>query len=309
MSNEIEHQKRRQIRHQYRNLITETQKNSLELSNLENTGLNDALNRANELFEDVKEIKGTREAAMDSSFLVIASAIGKQRAQKLHTDLVKFDAREFIEKLVTYMSGRAMAPDTQSQNRRHITPEAWKELGKEARLHFKKAPAFHSLLGSFGHEKPKKNPRKNTQNKEKEIGPTAVPKQLSSVVQSHQEVTTEEVGRIMAILKQYTYYEDDSMDIEPVRLFDFVVNPDSFGQTIENIFYVSFLVKDGLAMIELDTDGLPVIRPCEPYKEGQSKETIHKKQFMFSLTMDKWKELIEVFDIGQPLIPTRKSTR
>lgn len=45
-----------------------------------------------------------------------------------------------------------------------------------------------------------------------------------------------------------------------VPLFDFVVNPQSFGQTVENIFYVSFLIKEGSVGIQPDDDGLPTLR-------------------------------------------------
>lgn len=43
-----------------------------------------------------------------------------------------------------------------------------------------------------------------------------------------------------------------------VNLFDFVVNPHSFGQTVENIFYMSFLVKEGKVAMLLGDDGLPL---------------------------------------------------
>lgn len=42
-------------------------------------------------------------------------------------------------------------------------------------------------------------------------------------------------------------------------LFDYVVNPRSFGQTVENLFYVSFLIKEGAFGIQHDDDGLPTI--------------------------------------------------
>ena len=45
-----------------------------------------------------------------------------------------------------------------------------------------------------------------------------------------------------------------------VPLFEFAVNPKSFGQTVENLFYVSFLVKDGFVKISFDDDGLPTLR-------------------------------------------------
>ena len=45
-----------------------------------------------------------------------------------------------------------------------------------------------------------------------------------------------------------------------VPLFRFVVNPKSFGQTVENLFYVSFLIKDGSAGFGSDANMLPTLR-------------------------------------------------
>jgi len=49
-----------------------------------------------------------------------------------------------------------------------------------------------------------------------------------------------------------------------VPLFNFVVNPRSFGQTIENVFYISFLIKEGSVGVEHDEDGLPTLREWPP---------------------------------------------
>lgn len=41
--------------------------------------------------------------------------------------------------------------------------------------------------------------------------------------------------------------------------FKCVINPNSFGQTVENMFYVSFLIRDNKIRLELDEDGHPTL--------------------------------------------------
>ena len=43
----------------------------------------------------------TREAVLDSHFLVLASNLGSQQAQQLQTHLVTFDPDTFVQKLVS----------------------------------------------------------------------------------------------------------------------------------------------------------------------------------------------------------------
>jgi hypothetical protein len=44
-----------------------------------------------------------------------------------------------------------------------------------------------------------------------------------------------------------------------IDMMKFVVNPKSFGQTIENMFYVSFLIRDGRVQVEFDDNDLPSV--------------------------------------------------
>lgn len=49
-----------------------------------------------------------------------------------------------------------------------------------------------------------------------------------------------------------------------VHLFRFALHPTSFGQTVENLFYVSFLIKDGHLGVDMDNYGMPTLREFSP---------------------------------------------
>jgi hypothetical protein len=67
----------------------------------------------------------------------------------------------------------------------------------------------------------------------------------------HDDMTDEE---IQALYTKYNTSADGG-----VAYFPFVINPYSFGQTIENMFYVSFLIRDGEVSLQEGDDGLPYL--------------------------------------------------
>jgi hypothetical protein len=50
----------------------------------------------------------------------------------------------------------------------------------------------------------------------------------------------------------------------PINLFKFVINPNDFAQSVENIFYLSFLIRDGKVALETQEDGQVVICTISP---------------------------------------------
>jgi non-structural maintenance of chromosomes element 4 len=90
-----------------------------------------------------------------------------------------------------------------------------------------------------------------------------------------------------------------------VPLFDFCVNPKSFGQTVENMFYVSFLIKEGTVGLSFDSRGMPTLGAAEK-KTLEQRQEAPKNQAVFTLDFDMWADIIESHGILKSLIPHRR---
>ncbi|KAI0467468.1 hypothetical protein F4859DRAFT_245663 [Xylaria cf. heliscus] len=95
-------------------------------------------------------------------------------------------------------------------------------------------------------------------------------------------------------------------DTGGIDLLKFVVNPKSFGQTVENMFYVSFLIRDGAIQIEFDENGLPSLQPTAGQDPTATKRDAQRHQAVLSIDMPMWRDIIEAFNITEPIIEHRK---
>ncbi|KAF9793691.1 hypothetical protein SFRURICE_002350 [Spodoptera frugiperda] len=77
----------------------------------------------------------------------------------------------------------------------------------------------------------------------------------------------------------------------PLSYFHAVLDPTSFSRSVENIYHVSFLVRDGKVSITLDEqNGLPFITPLST--EQQESNRTEEKQFIVSIDMRRWQKQI-----------------
>uniref|UniRef100_A0A8C3PYR0 Non-structural maintenance of chromosomes element 4 n=1 Tax=Chrysolophus pictus TaxID=9089 RepID=A0A8C3PYR0_CHRPC len=290
------------IRNQYRELICSVQQNREDMLSSKSNRLTEALEEANQLFSGVS---CAREAALDAQFLVLASNLGKEKANELRSEITTFDSLTFAEDLLTFMGinrteTEGNDSDSESMSGGYLPSNAWYKLGEEAEKYFRRAPSFHYMLGSFKSEPPV--PRQRIERQRKAPGgegKRAMPAQLKKMEESHQEATAKEVERILRLLQ--THFRNDPHT--PISFFDLVVDPNSFARTVENIFHVSFIVRDGLARIKLDDDKLPVIEPVQNVEERNDDHSARaRNQVVISLSHEEWREIVETYEITEPMI-------
>ncbi|XP_034465694.1 non-structural maintenance of chromosomes element 4 homolog A [Hippoglossus hippoglossus] len=289
---------RREIRSRYRDLIYIVQQSREDMLNPSNNKLTEVLEEANKLFEDVRQ---AREAALDSQLLVMATDLGKEKASQMFSEGTAFDPTAFAEHLLSFMGLNRLEDGEDEQNggtvEGYLPQDAWHRVARRAECCVRTAPSFHYMMGSFHAEPPPPKQKivrqtKATTKDTQRIMPT----QLKKMEESHQEATEKEVERILGYLK--SYYKDDPTS--PISFYEFVIDPNSFSRTVENIFHTSFLIRDGLAQMHLD-DKMPCIAPVEE-GEAEAAGSISRKQCIISISPKLWKELIEVFDITRTMI-------
>lgn len=221
-----------------------------------------------------------------------------------------------------------------------LQPLDWELLGANACFPYNTRPPCPSfLLGPLSVEK---KVRAQTQRRAKQIQNTskeARPEALTREAGAAQDENTLTVicGRIHRHMQNHinkaveAYAEMQENDI-PVDqeafkkeyricgdggpgLFDYAINPRSFGETIENFFYISFLIKEGVVGVNTETDdGLPSLSVIQPpggdMDDAESaaparRKDAKKHQAVFALDYETWQKLIEAFDITEPMIPHR----
>lgn len=195
-----------------------------------------------------------------------------------------------------------------------LTKPIIQKFGDEVMKYFRVLPRPCFLLGSLEKElvltKTKKVRQQKLKSKEPlEAQRTKIKELDGNSKDNETSNTATETERVYEILKKLF----NKLKGTPLCLYSFVVNPNSFSRTIENIFYISFLVKDGYAKIYLDDDNLPVIEPIQKEfskadnQKSQQRKSVENIQSMISLTKPEWREIIEVFEISTPVIPEPKS--
>jgi hypothetical protein len=235
--------------------------NKSEFLQPNNDGLLNTFKQADELFKNVKQ---TADATLDSRLLVAASDLTLKKISSfaVGTSGVGIDVDEFVSKCIAFMKN---ANRRQQQHRGSDDDDNsddatdWAYLGRAAAFKGNKRPATSDfLLGPLAVQKKIRVQKARKQGLGRQRGEKAtqpVEVDAKDIKQSENNALklVKEVYDILSL-----YFEEYGIE-DGVSLFNIVLNPQSFAQSVENIFFVSFLVKEGRVAIFDTEEGVPYL--------------------------------------------------
>ncbi|WFD33328.1 hypothetical protein MCUN1_000141 [Malassezia cuniculi] len=275
-------EEQRELRKEYRALLASAQNTQRHLPESTIQDLGDLVQLGDDLYT---KVKAPTEGLLDARFLLKMSDMGAEMTRNMRLDANAFDIDELLQRVVQYMGDG------------EPTTWDWDRLGMLAAQNSHRAPTCDFLLGPL-----QVQPKQRKQSRRTLLDSGAqqqAPQQLGErdIVQ-----TENETSRIVLDIARRL---DDAGGDTGVNLFRFALNPESFGNTVENLFYLSFLIRDGKAAIFYDDNNEPLVMSSEEPTEQDRSEGLTRRQIVFELDEDTWRGLLSTYHITEPMIPTR----
>lgn len=278
-----------EVRIKYRKLLREIEDMQEELAIIENYQLMGFMMDSEELFANVTDCQ---TVSIDAKVMKLLAKLVRLQAEQMSTNITQFSYQEYSERLLASM---------QVETEQVVTKMKMVGLGKQFKTFFMRSPPLTCLYGALDCTPPPPPQRKEKvarSSRACKVGDLVetISSQVT-VTESGEKQTEQLVTQVFRALV-VNYKKARRM---PIDYFRFVLDPDSFGSSIENMFHVSFLVKEGKAAISLSEEtGLPVIRPVGTNDlEGQEEM---KNQVVMNITMEDWAMMVDNLGIGESLI-------
>lgn len=307
---------RRAVRSDYRSLISQAEESKRD-STMKPKHLLDLIEKADALHE---RVVAPSESILDTKTLSSMSEMGARMAKKMKLNQDAFDTHEFMTRLARFLGGEA-APvravgggrrggdsddddDDEDGGRRGIDKWDWEKLGRLASSVSRRAVTMDFMLGPL---EIKTKDRRVLAPRRVEEAPAerTAPRSLGQQDLQNTE-GRESTGQILKVAQLL-----QKQGPQGVCLFTFAVDPDSFVNTVENFFHVSFLIKENKASLRTDSDGNAILAVAQPPSSdddgegGDEEGGTRSKQFIMEIDYPTYLESIELYGIRESVIPTR----
>ncbi|GFT12585.1 EP300-interacting inhibitor of differentiation 3 [Trichonephila clavipes] len=266
--------------------------------------LNKTLDKTDELYQ-IAITSGETTASkvlQDSGLLELQTKIAKQCAKAYSVDSLVFNPREFSIKVRNFFCPRLVDEEENVVKRSEPLEKVWEKLGEYSKENMSTVPNFSFMCGTFDADPIETVKKQRKQYTKDKIGELTKPEKVDpNAISNQQDVMLQSAERILSIFKRLMKKSETGV----ICFYEFVVDPQSFTRTIENIFLVSLLVKEGYLCIFADEQGLPCLKLVEKGQIELADPRHH--QSIISLSMQEWEEIVDTFNLETPLIPPKQT--
>ncbi|XP_027188040.1 non-structural maintenance of chromosomes element 4 homolog A-like isoform X2 [Cicer arietinum] len=171
---------------------------------------------------------------------------------------------------------------------------SWKDIGVAVSSTFGGGYGFSTMIGPMD----AKIKQRRVINRKKHVKPAelARPEELVEGSREERNDTDKNMLTMFNILRKNRIF----------RLENLVLNKNSFAQTAENLFALSFLVKDGRAEIKVDKAGRQLVSPRNaPTAKSVISKDVVLSHFVFRFDYNDWKLMARSVGVGEELMPHR----
>ncbi|XP_009375033.2 non-structural maintenance of chromosomes element 4 homolog A [Pyrus x bretschneideri] len=273
--------RRRALRSDYlavKNLISE-KRDDLMCSDLEKFGL--LINKVEKLHEQVQK---PREQVADAEALLdITNTLWTSVKSQSSAGISPSD---FVTALLSNFSQPRGGDD-------HVTVN-WKGIGSSVLPIFKSAHGCCTMLGPMSTDLK----QRKAVVRSKRVKPTTTdrPDEIDDTQTEEKTDTDKNMSTIFDILRRK----------KRSRLEALILNRNSFAQTVENLFALSFLVKDGRAELSVDANDFHIVSPRNaPSAEDVASRKVTYHHFVFRFDFKDWKVMMDSLPVGEELMPHR----
>jgi len=294
MDEDQDERTRTRIRRGYKQLMEEVTRNEERLvrPTEDNKELLGYLREGDLLFS---QVKGPQECVMDASMVRNLSRICKEQVHHMSANVNTFRCEEYAERLRNSMN----------VNKTGLDKRRWLQLGQQAKSLFRRSPGLTFMFGALPSE-PQPRLEKTREVKARQATKFSELRETEAEALQETETTDNMTDRIVQKILRRLVERFRENGRKPINYFQFVLHPTDFGASVENMFHVSFLIKENRAGISICPDsGLPLIQPIAAKKnlaQRESTEEVARSQVVMNWSVESWRKLVKDLRIQTAMI-------
>jgi hypothetical protein len=256
----------------------------------------------------ILQVNRPTDASLDSEVMNLLAHAGVEIVRKAaQGSSMKYNVDDYIRRLKhTYVD----------EADRDISEDAfafqWQEVGGRFETWFRPAPKLTHMLGPMDAAPPAKRVVAQKRAKRVIVGEGVRPEMLGDL----EEIVQQGDGAMKETDKnmENMWKRLGEQPQSKAYMVELCINHDSFAQTIENIFTLSFLVRDGRVSLSNSPEGIVVTRQTgggrgggrggDGQHQNQQKDK-ERVQFVMTLSMKQWSEWKQLVRRENALMPSR----